>query len=123
MRAEFFPTPDLTGNAAARRTDGPVWYGFPAKCAWPDGIAGGQAFSARWTGRVEPRFSEEYTFSVYATGGVRLWVDGELLIDEWAATKRTRRFAAPKPLRRAARPPCGSSTPARRRGRTRPNCT
>lgn len=43
----------------------------------------GDTFSARWTGTVIPRYSEEYTFYVDADDGARLWVDGELLIDDW----------------------------------------
>jgi hypothetical protein len=40
-------------------------------------------FSARWTGRIEPRYSESYTFFTLADDGVRLWIDGRLLIDKW----------------------------------------
>lgn len=34
-------------------------------------------FSVRWTGQVQPQFSEEYTFSVLADDGLRLWINGE----------------------------------------------
>lgn len=40
-------------------------------------------FSVRWTGYVEPEFSETYTFFVNADDGVRLWVNDQLLIDHW----------------------------------------
>jgi len=40
-------------------------------------------FSARWTGRVKPLFSETYTFYTVTDDGVRLWVDGQLLVDRW----------------------------------------
>lgn len=40
-------------------------------------------FSARWTGAIEPRFTETYTFSTVSDEGVRLWVDGRLVIDRW----------------------------------------
>lgn len=33
-------------------------------------------FSARWTGQVQPQFTEEYTFSVHADDGFRLWING-----------------------------------------------
>lgn len=42
-------------------------------------------WSARWTGYVEPLYSEVYTFGVYTDGGVRVWVDQQLVIDEWAS--------------------------------------
>jgi hypothetical protein len=40
-------------------------------------------FSVRWTGSIEPRHSEEYTFATLSNDGVRLWVDGKLVIDDW----------------------------------------
>ena len=40
-------------------------------------------FSVRWTGSVVPKFSETYTFFTVTNDGVRLWVDGQLLIDNW----------------------------------------
>jgi hypothetical protein len=40
-------------------------------------------FSARWTGQIEPRFSEEYTFFASSNDGVRLWINDQLLIDNW----------------------------------------
>ena len=53
-------------------------------------------FSVRWTGWVEPRYTEAYTFSVLADDGVRLWIsdndqsgaasDISSLIDDWRLT-------------------------------------
>ncbi|MBA3441147.1 MAG: hypothetical protein H0T92_14885, partial [Pyrinomonadaceae bacterium] len=40
-------------------------------------------FSVRWTGSIEPKFSEEYTFHTFSNDGVRLWVDEQLIIDNW----------------------------------------
>jgi hypothetical protein len=40
-------------------------------------------FSVRWTGEVEPRFTEEYAFHTLSNDGVRLWVDGKKIIDDW----------------------------------------
>lgn len=40
-------------------------------------------FATRWAGQLEPKYSETYTFYTHANDGVRLWVDGRLIIDEW----------------------------------------
>jgi hypothetical protein len=40
--------------------------------------------NVRWTGRIRPRFSEPYTFSMIGDNGFRLWIDGHLVIDNWA---------------------------------------
>ncbi|MCU1433104.1 MAG: domain containing protein, partial [Actinotalea sp.] len=40
-------------------------------------------FSVRWSGSVIARYSQTYTFSTTSDDGVRLWVDGRLLVDQW----------------------------------------
>ena len=37
---------------------------------------------------MEPKFSERYIFELVADDGVRLWVDGHLLIDQWVIRSR-----------------------------------
>jgi hypothetical protein len=49
----------------------------------PKGQVGVDNFSARWTGYVTPEYSEEYTFLTMTDDGVRLWVDGQPVIDNW----------------------------------------
>jgi hypothetical protein len=40
-------------------------------------------FSARWTGYVYCDFTEEYEFQTFTDGGVKLWIDGVQIIDNW----------------------------------------
>ena len=49
----------------------------------PDPAVGDDQFSARWTGEVEAAFTETYTFYTRTDDGVRLWVDGQQLVDAW----------------------------------------
>lgn len=49
----------------------------------PEGFSNPNHLSVRWTGEVLPLFSESYTFHTYSDDGVRLWVNGTLLIDDW----------------------------------------
>jgi plastocyanin len=44
-------------------------------------------FFVRWEGTVLPQFSELYLFRIRADGGVRLWVNGQLIIDDWVTWK------------------------------------
>ncbi len=43
----------------------------------------GADWTVRWTGKIEPKFSENYTFFAAADDGVRVWVDHKLIIDNW----------------------------------------
>ena len=47
------------------------------------GVVESDRFSVRWTGQVQPRYTELYTFRTESDDGVRLWVNGRLLIDDW----------------------------------------
>jgi hypothetical protein len=61
-------------------------------------------FFVRWEGRLLPEFSETYLIRVVADGGVRLWVDGVLIIDDWIVT--------PFAVFRSARAPLQAGVPA-----------
>jgi hypothetical protein len=40
-------------------------------------------YTVRWTGQVQPQFSEPYVFDVRSDDGCRLWVNDQLLISKW----------------------------------------
>lgn len=46
-----------------------------------NGLAKGD-FSVRWTGKIQPRYSEGYTFHFTGAGICRLWVNGQKIIDK-----------------------------------------
>ncbi len=50
---------------------------------YPDPRLAGGAYAIRWTGQILPRYSETYTFVTQSDDGVRVWVNGQLLIDDW----------------------------------------
>jgi hypothetical protein len=63
------------------RTDPTIdfnWTGTP-----PAAAIGLTNFAVRWIGSVQPEYSETYTFSTDTDSGVRLYVNGQLLINEW----------------------------------------
>jgi uncharacterized repeat protein (TIGR03806 family) len=49
----------------------------------PDPAMDDNSWSVSWTGQILPLFNETYTFSTIASDGVRLYVDGQLVIDKW----------------------------------------
>jgi hypothetical protein len=55
----------------------------------PDPSISSDHFTVRWTGAVQPQFNEPYTFYTTTDDGVRLWVNGQLIIDEWVDQSAT----------------------------------
>jgi len=47
------------------------------------------SFFVRWTGAVRGNTAEAYTFYVTSNDGARLWIGGQLLIDEWMQRSAT----------------------------------
>jgi Protein of unknown function (DUF1800)/PA14 domain/CHRD domain len=41
------------------------------------------SYCVRWTGQVQPQYSETYYFDVNSDEGVKLWVNDQLIIDRW----------------------------------------
>ncbi|MBN2484399.1 MAG: carbohydrate-binding protein [Bacteroidales bacterium] len=49
----------------------------------PAGMVNNDKYSVRWTGFIEPLYSEEYTFFITSDNGRRLWINDSLIIDKW----------------------------------------
>jgi hypothetical protein len=80
LRAEYYDTMDLSGTPLVR-TDATI--DFDWGTGSPDPSIGADTFSVRWSGTIEAQFSEDTTFTTVSDDGVRLWIDGRLLIDHW----------------------------------------
>jgi hypothetical protein len=68
----------------------------------PDPLINADSFAARWTGDLETAFSEPYTFSTSTDDGLKLWIDGRLVIDNWTLHGTT--VDSSKPIELAAGP-------------------
>src|SRR5439155_17129484 len=84
--ATYFNNPDFTGSTA-ERVDLGVNFDFGDHARPAPGIKG-NSYSIRWDGLIQPAHSETYTFSVHNNDGVRLWVDGQIIIDAWKQSPR-----------------------------------
>jgi PA14 domain/Bacterial Ig-like domain len=49
----------------------------------PDPSITPTTFTVRWTGLVQPHYSQTYSFYTTTDDGARLWVNGQKLIDKW----------------------------------------
>jgi len=78
--ASYYANPDLEGPAALTRVDANLSFN------WGEGSPGAEipidGFSARWTGSVLLS-AGTYAYTLAVDDGARVWVDGQLLVDEW----------------------------------------
>lgn len=81
LQAQYYQGKDFS-NLKHTRTDATVDFNWGRSA--PDASLEADDFSVRWLGQVWSNSSEEYTFYTYADDRVRLWVDGQLLIDRWS---------------------------------------
>lgn len=80
LRGEYFNNADFTSFALGR-LDGGI--NFDWGTGSPDPSVGSDTFSVRWTGLISPPETGTWTFRTVSDDGIRLWVAGRLLVDEW----------------------------------------
>ena len=81
LTATYFDNFDFTGTSIARID---ATLDFDWGNGSPDPAIGADTFSARWTGKLEAPGSEQYTLYTQADDGIRVWIDGALVIDNWS---------------------------------------
>lgn len=80
LTATYFTGTSLTTSAVVRLDD---TLNFSWGTGSPDSRVPVDNFSARWTGKIKPTVSATYTFYTDVSGGVRLWVNGQELVNNW----------------------------------------
>jgi RHS repeat-associated protein len=80
LKADYYDNLDFTALKLTRVES-------PIKFNWgngsPDPTIGPDTFSVRWSGYVEARTTETYTFITTTDDGARLWVNGTQLVNSW----------------------------------------
>jgi beta-glucosidase len=81
LKAEFFANKNLEGPPVLTRIDPEVNFD------WGTGSPGPEVpvdeFSARWTGKLVPAVCGKYQFGAIADDGVRVYLDGKLIAEDW----------------------------------------
>lgn len=79
---EYYDNRDLQGNPVLRRCDKRIDF-YWGKGS-PDGVPTDN-FSAKWERSVEFPTTGWYHFRAFTDDGLRLYIDGEMIIDDWTA--------------------------------------
>jgi beta-glucosidase len=86
---EYFDNLTLAGKPALTRVDPQVNFHWPDRTSYrPGGPI--TRFSVRWAGYFQPRSSGEFTFHLAGGEPFRLFLDDEVVIDEWEAHEPSR---------------------------------
>ncbi|MEK4287304.1 glycosyl hydrolase [Paenibacillus sp. FSL P4-0502] len=78
---QYYNNMTLSGTPALLRRDANI--NFSWRQGSPDPAIRVDAFSVRWSGKLTAAFSEIYTIYSYSDDGIRVWIDGGLVIDSW----------------------------------------
>ncbi|WP_246362479.1 glycosyl hydrolase [Paenibacillus alba] len=80
LRGEYYDNKDLTALKEVRE-DAKIDFNWSNSAPFPSMEA--DTFSVRWTGKLKPKYSETYKISTLSDDGIRVWVNGILVIDSW----------------------------------------
>ncbi len=95
LRGQYFANNALSGTPVLTRTEA---VGFDWGLAAPAAGVPADNFSARWQGQISAPASGPYRFLTVSDDGVRLWVNGALVIDNWTLHAPTSDVSSAIPL-------------------------
>jgi beta-glucosidase len=81
LQGQYFTTADLSGTPTTTRVDNDINFDWEQD---PIPVPSNQGnFSAKWTGQFVPQITGDQVIKVCADGGVRVLVNGQILIDNF----------------------------------------
>jgi hypothetical protein len=87
LLGSYFNQIDFNGETYMR-IDKTMNHQWEENSPWPEYIDP-ETFSVLWTGRLVPSRSGRYTLYLLADDGARLWINGDLVLDQWKEVERT----------------------------------
>jgi hypothetical protein len=93
LTGQYYSDTSLS-NRVVTRTDAKVNFTWPNDTAPVSGLPADN-WSVKWTGQVQAQYSQAYTFSTLSDDGVRLYVNGQLVINDWTYHSATTDTSAP----------------------------
>ena len=83
IHAEFWNNKELEGPSVATRMDKSINFSWGLRESPVPGVVNEDKFSARWTGKLKSPGSGQFEVGVKADNGVKLFIDGNLVINSW----------------------------------------
>ncbi len=79
LTGKYYDTESF-GTLKTTRTDATVDFNWGTALPSGTALTSADTFSVVWSGRIEPEFSELYTFYLTVDDGARLWIDDQCLV-------------------------------------------
>jgi hypothetical protein len=98
LRGDYYTTQFQTFTNAPTLTRLDTNVDFVFGTGSPDPLISSDKFTVRWTGQVQPLYSQAYTFYTKSDDGARLWVNGQLMVDRWVNQSVTEIASSPVSL-------------------------
>ncbi|MBJ6362233.1 glycoside hydrolase family 3 N-terminal domain-containing protein [Paenibacillus sp. GCM10012307] len=89
LLAEYFNNPNLEGEPVLTRHDASIDFNWVI--TKPGENVHTSGFSVRWTGKLIPRQTLDGYIGTVSQDSMRLWLDGQLIIDGWGQGKSARK--------------------------------
>ena len=97
LLGSYFPNQHLSGSPVTNRVDRTINFNydrlipkkltngvaFTNRCLKVLGMPKREEFGVRWVGEVQAQFTEPYTLYVQSDDGVRVWLNEQLIVDDW----------------------------------------
>ena len=81
LLVQYFNSHSFSDPAVLTRVDGNVDFDWGSGS--PDPRVNVDQFAGRWTGRVQAQYTETYTFDASQDDRVKVWVNGQLVVNHW----------------------------------------
>lgn len=81
LSANFYKGIALSGDPILSRIDPKIDFNWAGGA--PDTTVPSDGYSVRWSGQIEARSTEPYTFYLSSDDGSRLLIDGKVVIEDW----------------------------------------
>lgn len=96
LSAEYHANAALADGPRVARTEQAVAHRWGARA--PDARLTGTPFSVRWSGQLVPAVTGDHRLYASTSGGVRVYLDDQLVIDDWAEHPARERASAARAM-------------------------